>query len=1149
MQVRQLLGRIPAHVRRPLLSVVIPCKDAEPFVEAAIRSVLNQSLRDLEVIVVEDGSNDASPTIVAALAAHDRRLRVVRGRQQGPGAARNDGVTRARGRYLAFVDADDRVLPGAYEDMVASLEQTGSAFAVGGYRRHGASGSHRPKIVARVHDRDRLMTRVGSFPDVLDEPVLWNRVFRADFWRSHVAPVPEDVNYEDQEPCLRAALAAPSFDVLARDVYSWRLADGRISRSQTKSQIQDLRDRVTVIRRMRGAVRSAEPGVRDRLTANWLGRDLVMYARFVPSATKDYVQILRSLAGELAADSGEGVWALIPFQDRLLAWVLASGSAEDLEEVLGSRLEDTMAVPILAHEDGSLEADATVLSRIAEVPLAIRVINEIDLTVVCSTERIAWLDSRTCRIFASAHIPGIDPADLDSPPVVELVGSDGVSDRATDGESGLATDADFLANDPWRSYEFSGLRATVRLRDVERQWIRVTLGIRARQVSALLPLPATTHFFRVGPLDPSGPHFVSHEGPDSSVEFRRCTRTPYRLVGADGSTNSIDFDIAADAPGPHDGAPPVTLVSSRERLQVEVSLRHGLLHGHIDLDPFGPDRQYIGERRYALVVEDGEDIPVMWDKSAHLARASAVRAFPREDGFAAVEHRARRVTVDHVELEDGFLLVSGRVSPEGWNPGIHLVSSMDTFAATTSGQSRGRWEAVFDLHSPALVSGGYFLRWSLPGDEDPRGWCRAGHAVRKGEQYHSGSVRSVRVSPKRGGAVGLTVGPPLSARERTRRGRQLLIESTPPPVTPGVVFETFGGKSSGDNPGAICRDLLAHGVDVPMWWSVVDGTIDVPEGTEAVVLGTRKWFDVVRSAKVLVTNNNFPQWFRKQDGQFILQTWHGTPIKRLLFDAPPRFIPLTYRRLMRRQVPQWDLLLAQTEQAARDLCSSTGYTGEVHVGEQPRNVGLLGGEERATEVRAQLGLAPAERVVLYAPTWREGMRGTDGQSALAGLLDPVALAESTGARILVRSHHMNHLHAVGPGVLDVSSYPNIEDLMLISDVLVTDYSSVIFDFALTGRPAVIYAPDLGWYRDVERGFYRDWPRRIPWPLATTQDEMCALVLQTPSTSHRRLDVESRHIEEDLRWIRNCILERVVVSEDAEVHEEIEGSKGDDHSRQ
>ena len=346
------------------------------------------------------------------------------------------------------------------------------------------------------------------------------------------------------------------------------------------------------------------------------------------------------------------------------------------------------------------------------------------------------------------------------------------------------------------------------------------------------------------------------------------------------------------------------------------------------------------------------------------------------------------------------------------------------------------------------------------------------------------------------------------------------------PLVRGVFLESFRGHSGGDNPAAICADLAAHGLDAPVWWSVEDGTVPVPPGADAVVVGSEPWFRALRTAHVIVTNDNLPSWFFKREGQRLLQTWHGTPIKRLLNDAAPGAVSLVYRRLMARQVPQWDLLLAQNEEARRNLCSAMGYTGDVLVGEYPRNAGLLGGTRVRYRVRAELGVPEESPVLLYAPTWRESFRGAGGAGS-GSLLDAKALAQRTGAVVLVRNHHMNRWRAEHNGiaqVIDVSGHPRVEDLMLAADVLVTDYSSIVFDFDLTGRPIVIYAPDLESYRDVERGLYGGWPEAAAWPLTRTQTELEAVLRRVLASPRSAGSVDPAPVKENLARIRRWILD-------------------------
>jgi len=472
----------------------------------------------------------------------------------------------------------------------------------------------------------------------------------------------------------------------------------------------------------------------------------------------------------------------------------------------------------------------------------------------------------------------------------------------------------------------------------------------------------------------------------------------------------------------------------------------------------------------------------------------------------------------------------------------------------------GGWSAHIDLADPDVELATYPLSWSTVSQDEPgnriKGACLAGEGIdgpatevpiaaaptscaAAPDSDVTGAdagrpARRARILTRTDGSVAVAVIPPLTPGERSRRGHRLLIEREAGPLRPGVFLESFGGRSAGDNPAAICEDLAAHGVGAPLWWSVVDGTVRVPAGARPVVVGSPQWVEALRTSCVIVTNDHLPSWFSKREGQHLLQTWHGTPIKKLLLDAP-RAVTLRYRRLMDRQVPQWDLLLAQSPQAGRRLQQALGYRGPVRVGEYPRNVRLLGGAEVRRRVRHELGIAPGQPVILYAPTWRESLRPSTGAAGCAaahgpgpvGALDGPRLAELLDAVVLMRSHHMNRAGCV-PGMIDVSGYPSVEELMLAADILVSDYSSIFFDFALTGKPAVVYAPDLASYRDVERGLYGDWPLGSGLPVAADHDELASHLqrllgdIDVAEGRYSPLEVEPAPILDNLTWIRGWI---------------------------
>lgn len=294
----------------------------------------------------------------------------------------------------------------------------------------------------------------------------------------------------------------------------------------------------------------------------------------------------------------------------------------------------------------------------------------------------------------------------------------------------------------------------------------------------------------------------------------------------------------------------------------------------------------------------------------------------------------------------------------------------------------------------------------------------------------------------------------------------------------------------------------------------------MPDGAIPVITGSDDWYDKLTRSKIIIGNDNFPLWFRKREGQYWLQTWHGTPIKRLLFDAHPNFVGLSYRRLMRRQATDWDLLLAQTTRAGKLIGGSAQYKGEVMVGEYPRNITLARGLNDVEELKRKLNIPLEKPVILWAPTWRYSSEGVPFPAA--------RIARNNNAVVLVRSHHMSSISMTGAGVINVSGYPHVEELMAVSDLLISDYSSVLFDFQLTKKPAIIYAPDLQRYRDEERGFYGDWPSDSTHPYVENTKELLStieLVLENPIS--RDLQLAAQRIESQventlegiLSWVR------------------------------
>jgi CDP-glycerol glycerophosphotransferase len=210
---------------------------------------------------------------------------------------------------------------------------------------------------------------------------------------------------------------------------------------------------------------------------------------------------------------------------------------------------------------------------------------------------------------------------------------------------------------------------------------------------------------------------------------------------------------------------------------------------------------------------------------------------------------------------------------------------------------------------------------------------------------------------------------------------------------------------------------------------------------------------------------------------------------------------------MEREAQMWDLMLAQNDFASKVLPEAFGYTGRVLSLGYPRNDALLGPDRERTAERARqaLGIAPGKKVVLYAPTWRDDARDGAQRHRFVSHLDLARAGTTLGADyvFLVRGHHnvaVNASTQVGANVIDVSMYPEINDLILVSDLLVTDYSSISFDYCVTNKPMYFLVPDLAEYRDETRGFYLEWEAVAPGPLCEDTDGLCEAIQQGAENS-------------------------------------------------
>lgn len=324
----------------PRLSIVVPFYNVERYLGDCLDSLVKQTFRDFEVILVDDGSRDGGAEIARSFCARDRRFRMVVQENQGLGPARNTGVRHSDGEYLAFVDSDDLVTRHAYELMVGSLDRTSSSLAAGNARRFNNTSGVRQSYVHRIpFAADRPATHVFDFPPLALDRMVWNKVYRRSFFDQFRYEFPA-IRYEDYPVTLRAHLDAITVDCLTAPVYYWRERESGESITQQKFRYGNIADRVRSAEMVLDLLDERAPELRQQVQRHLAEVDLPTVTQAFGTAADHELGPLVELGRRLSRRLDPAALASAPTSERLECHALQAGDAALLQRLARFRADE-----------------------------------------------------------------------------------------------------------------------------------------------------------------------------------------------------------------------------------------------------------------------------------------------------------------------------------------------------------------------------------------------------------------------------------------------------------------------------------------------------------------------------------------------------------------------------------------------------------------------------------------------------------------------------------------------------------------------------------------------------------------------------------------------------------------------------------------
>jgi CDP-glycerol glycerophosphotransferase (TagB/SpsB family)/glycosyltransferase involved in cell wall biosynthesis len=1061
----------------PRLSVVVPFYNNADQLGDCLTSIAEQTMTDLAVIMVDDGSTDGSADIAAAQAAADSRFTLLGVPNGGPGSARNHGVAAAAGELLAFVDADDLLPPDAYATLVSVLDEGKSDFVCGGVLRLTAAGLAPSGLHDQAIKTRKLGTHISRSPELCYDISVWNKLFRRSFWDNAGLRFPEGMLWEDLVAMTKAHVLARSVDVVTDPVYHWRDRDkGAPSITQSRTSIANFRDRITALGMIDDFLRDrAKPSLLRHHQDKALVNDLWLYVRDLPQVGADYQCEFITLAASYLRRVDRRVSAAQPTTRKLAYYLISRDRQADLVEYARWLAANPSRTPPMVRSFGLLRADLPLRAargrrgggaqdkrrgggaqdkrrgggaqdkrrgggaqdkQGSRVPASVFRPRWRELDPQVQVDSIAS-SGRSLVIEGSAYVPSIDIAKRTSASKLVLLmpRTRGRPPILLPARSVHRPDVTRACGQNRYSYDWAGFRCHVHPR-----WF----GMAGRWLT--------------GEWD----CFVLVRG--------RSVWRPARLHTP---------GQGAEHPHPIQVAPGVTLGARwvGRRLRIRLTRQPQPSAG-----PPAISQGWTADGKLLLRGTLADPTP----------DASAYRIVLRQlDGWAR-----------HV--------VPITAAPDQSKPGsfdVEIpVAAMDVYGDLVPLRD-GRWSIELrhsiDNHSGELES-------TVPATTDNR------------EVNVGGKAYRCAPDPQGGGLL-LRVGPELRPIERGRIRRRLLRDLFYPlqrwlPLRDSILLVSFDGHSCTDSPLAIADELRRRGDQREQIWVVRDRSTPVPANATSVLIGTADYFAALGRSRYLIANDHLAKPHRGRPGQRYVQTWHGTPLKRLGYDiVKPTFASGNrFFDFMAGDVAQWNLLISPNPFSTPIMRQAFNYAGEISETGYPRNDALLVGQTpaRTAQTRRRLGLPPGKRVAMYVPTWRDNQH--DGAVYRFELRLDLAEARRRLADdfvLLIRGHHLMagwELAAAQPGfVFDVTGYPDINDLLGLSDVLITDYSSVMFDFAPTGRPMLFFTYDLEHYRDQLRGFYFDFESDAPGPLLATSDQVVAALadIDAVAASYRQARAE------------------------------------------
>ncbi len=1107
------------------ISVVVPVYNVEEYLVDCFESLLHQGNIRYEVIVIDDGSTDHSGKIAQKYAEQYPEFRYYKIENNGLGHARNYGIRYATGKYIAFVDSDDIVVENTYEKMLFLAELNASELTICNVKRFKSKKVWNSGIHNEIFKNDVLIkTHISQFPQLIYDTTAWNKLILREFYLKHQFFFPEKIVYEDIPITIPMHYLANNVSILNSVGYLWRIRDGAISSiTQNNSSLKNLKDRITALEMLDNFFDKnvKEQFIHEAKQRKVLNHDLMIFidecCKMPYEQALAYISIINTYIDKsidkkiidslslikrqkyncVLREDFEALVEVFKYQDKY--------NEVSIEEigggVLKARLPDYIFT--IASRDVTKElADSAPRKYIDAIAINNNGILEISAHIYRRRINVSDFSEQEIEAFLfdelTNHMIPMDVYPEKKGYLTKQVGT------IMDVDSGTLTNY---------NYDGTGFKIITDLGKID---------ITNDQFVAYKVLVKYKNRFSEGK--------VLLEGCDKNV------------VDANQNLTVVKGTLVARIKFSYMNELQVHLKNENVFLQ-EISVKNGQVSCTLSNDV--RDLWMMEEGAYEKIYFKSQDKRSFCAEKGMFKKNSEYQFFIKTQDLRekqllcknrvikiygganfvivgkSTETSAMRLQMfEHItyirkiEKQDKkftfFMESTGQINMNSKKISAKLyvddklaqkqVILAETQCIEQCGQISCKFEVDFN---DCMITKDFYqslrelcIEYKLSEGTLYSENIYSTNFFKERILFETLEIQIYRIAK---GIIRIKMIQLWKEEESSQQKRDVLIFKNYPkyreePInSKRILFESMWGSKYNCNPQALYEYIDSNYPEFECIWSLNDARTPVKGRAKRVRRGSQEYYYYLATAKYFVNNVNFETSYVKRTGQINIQTMHGTPLKTLGLDVLRDFPTQQLRDEFISKNKRWDYLIVQgifVKKKAKKMfeCRSkiltTGY---------PRTDRLFAfSENDAVDMKKKLNLPINKKIILYAPTWRVRNRFD-----MMLDLDRMRGALSEEYILLIRLHHLTAAAYIVPEdrkfIFDLTSYQYVEDLYNISDILITDYSSVMFDFALLNKPMIFYVYDIEEYSEHLRGMYIDFKNEAPGPLAHSTDELVRMI--------------------------------------------------------